>query len=1059
MSRSAPPPARDLVTWLSDLPIERPVGTVMLLLSLMVFGGVAVTRLPLGFVPVLDEPQVDVEAPFPGSHPLEGLRDVGRPLEEELATIPGVERIDTRARAGQVTVEVSFDWAADVDLKKLEVRDAVTRARDRLPAGVGFIRVEGDTGGLAGGSILQGRISAARDLSGQWELLERRLKRPLERVRGVGRVHLYGVEAPQVRIDLDLPALERHGVEADRVLAEVEAGNVDLDLGGVDDGVLRHDVRLAGRFADVEALRGLAIAPGLRLSDVARVDARPPRLNYGRHLDRRYAVGIDVFKEPTANTVETVDRLKARLADVERDPELSGIKLLIWQDAGEEIRRSIAALRDAGLQGAALAVVVLLLFLRRPGTTAIVALSIPFSLIVTCGAMLLLKSELNVITMLGLMLGVGMLVDNAVVVAESIVRLQEEGLAPRDAARRGAREVLLAVVGSTATTVVVWAWLLVAPRSPLVHYMGGVGLTISLSVGASLLVSLTLIPLAAARLRPPRGRAPDDRSTPRLRRGDEPGGPAMARVVRGYRRLLAWTLRRRLPALALLLLVAGSAAWPALRLETSGEPRMRQRAATIHYEVLDPSTREILEGHVEQVEAWLESQREALGVESTYSWFSEDEGCLTFVYLPQAEATKERIAALRETLRAGLPTIPGVVLKVGDRMWGGPPRGGDQRRVAVALHGEDPEWVQVLARRVEDRLRGLPGAVDVRGPSDVGQRELRVLVDPERCHALGVLPATVGEVVRFALRGRPLRRFRGPDGELELRSGIDEKAGEGRAALERLPIPLPSPGAAAARAGPSTTPLGSLARFEVVRTPESIEREDRRTSAWVTVELDEATTTEAAQEAVRRRLADLALPEGYAWDFGSWGRDRDETLAEMGRGLGLSLLVVVLLMAALFESWSQPLAIIITLPLAFTGAFWSLWALGFELDVVAFIGVILLVGIVVNNGIVLVERVNALREGGLPREEALLVGCGQRLRPVLMTALTTLVGLVPLALSGSTIAGAYIDSMAVAVLGGLVTSTVFTLVALPVWYTFVEDVASVALRALPRLATRPDPPR
>ncbi len=426
-----------------------------------------------------------------------------------------------------------------------------------------------------------------------------------------------------------------------------------------------------------------------------------------------------------------------------------------------------------------------------------------------------------------------------------------------------------------------------------------------------------------------------------------------------------------------------------------------------------------------------------------------------------------------------------MALKIGDRMWGGPPRGGDQRRVAVALHGEDPEWVQVLARRIEDRLRGLPGAVDVRGPSDVGQKELRVLVDTERCHALGVLPATVGEVVRFALRGRPLRRFRGPDGELELRSGIDEKAGEGVAALERLPIPLPSPGASlpdraevppprpgetsaleptgggpyrpvlrsarAARDGPTTTPLGSLARFEVVRTPESIEREDRRTSAYVVAELDDATTTEAAQEAVKARLADLALPEGYAWDFGSWGRDRDETLAEMGRGLGLSLLVVVLLMAALFESWSQPLAIIITLPLAFTGAFWSLWALSFELDVVAFIGVILLVGIVVNNGIVLVDRVNSLRESGLPREEALLVGCGQRLRPVVMTALTTLVGLVPLALSGSTIAGAYIDSMAVAVLGGLLTSTVFTLVALPVWYTFVEDVASVALRAVPRL--------
>lgn len=1016
---------RSTVDALADLPLDRPVGTVVLLASLVVLGAVATAKLPLGFVPPLDEPAVDITAPLPGGHPLEALEEVGRPIEEEVAAVEGIQRLRTVARQGVVEVHAGFDWSADVDLKKLEVRDAVARARERMPAGVGHIRVEGAEGGL-GGSVLQGRLAADRDLSRSWALLERGLERPLERVRGVARVHLYGVEPPQVRIDLDLVALRRHSISAQDVLERVEQGNVDLDVGPVRDGRLRHDVHLAGRLATVADVRAIPVAPGLRLGDVARVEERPPRLDYGRHLDRRPALGIDVFKEPSANAVETVDRLKARLAEVERDPELEGIRLLIWQDAGEEVRRSLRALLDAGWQGALLAVLVLLLFLRRAGTTLVVTLAIPFSLVVACGALLLLGGELNVITMLGLMLGVGMLVDNAVVVAEAIVRLQEEGRPPLEAARAGLREVWLAVVASTATTVVVWGWLLVADRSPLVHYLNGVALTIGLSVTASLLVSVTLIPLATARLGAPATR---------------PAAEGTGRLAGLYRALLAWTLRRRAAALALLLGVAGSAAWPLARLEKQGEPRMRQRQATIHYSTREPQTKERLERHVDAVEAWLETRRADLGIETTYSWFSETEGCLTFVYLPQAAATAERLAALREALRAGLPRLPGVTLEVGDRAWGGPRGGGDARRVSVELTGDDPAFLGELAARAEERLRGLPGVLDLRGPGRAGGRELRVRVDADRARALGVTPLGVGEVVRFALRGRPLSRFRGPDGELELRSGVPEE-GFDLAALERFPVPVST----------GTTPLATVATLQVARTSDAIERRERRTATWVGLELDATVTTEETQAAVRERLAGLPLPPGYGWSFGEWGRERDETLQQMSRGVGLSLLLVVLLMAALFESVSQPVAVVITLPLAFTGAFWALWLAGFELDAVAFIGVILLVGVVVNNGIVMVDRINALRAEGVARTEAVLLGCAQRLRPVLMTALTTLAGLLPLALTGPTVAGAYIDSLAVAVIGGLATSTLFTLVALPVWYTTVEDVAGAVARSLPHRA-------
>jgi HAE1 family hydrophobic/amphiphilic exporter-1 len=272
--------------------------------------------------------------------------------------------------------------------------------------------------------------------------------------------------------------------------------------------------------------------------------------------------------------------------------------------------------------------------------------------------------------------------------------------------------------------------------------------------------------------------------------------------------------------------------------------------------------------------------------------------------------------------------------------------------------------------------------------------------------------------------------------------GLPEDAQPGIDALADLPIPNRSGG---------TVPLSSVAEVTIARTPERIQREDRQTTQWVTAQFDkDAVTTDEAQRLVEERMAGFEVPEGYSWDFGQWGRDRDQALGTMFRGVVLSLLAVILLMAALFESFTQPFAILITLLLAFFGAFWSLWLGGFDLNPIAFMGIIILIGIVVNNGIVLVDHVNSLRVNGMERRRALIEGCGDRLRPVLMTAITTIFGLIPLVVARATVAGAYIDSIAVAVIGGLATSTIFTLLALPVWYTTLEDFGAAVLAALPK---------
>jgi HAE1 family hydrophobic/amphiphilic exporter-1 len=582
------------------------------------------------------------------------------------------------------------------------------------------------------------------------------------------------------------------------------------------------------------------------------------------------------------------------------------------------------------------------------------------------------------------------------------------------------------VVASTATTVFVWSWLFVSERNTMVIMMGAVALTICLAVACSLLISLTFIPLAAARFTPAVEPKP---------------GFVIRTLVPAYRAILNWTLDHRLLTLMCLFVVASSAIWPLVKIEKSGDLPEQSREVSIFLRAYDDVSKDVLEGYVDQVEDWVFSRKEELGFESVYSWYTEHGFCMTRVYLPADRANPEDVARLRSQLRQGTPEIAGVKLEIGDRdQWRH--RGGqDRRMVSVALHGEDPEYLEELAIQVEDRMRGIDHLEEIWGPTIQGTKELRLLVDADAAHSLDVSPRAVADAVSFAFRGRRLRRFQGADGELEMVLGLPEDAQPGIDALADLPIP--------SRAG-GLVPLNSVARITVATTQERIQREDRQTTQQVTVQFDkDAVTTEEAQKLVEERMTGFKVPEGYSWDWGRWGRDRDEALGTMTRGVVMSLVVVILLMAALFESFTQPFAILITLLLAFFGAFWSLWIFGFDLNPIAFMGIIILIGIVVNNGIVLVDHVNSLRVSGVERRQSLIEGCGDRLRPVLMTAITTIFGLLPLALARATVAGAYIDSIAVVVIGGLATSTLFTLLALPVWYTTLEDVGAAVLRALP----------
>ncbi|MCK5620038.1 MAG: efflux RND transporter permease subunit, partial [Candidatus Krumholzibacteria bacterium] len=458
---------------LPELAIKRHVTTLMIIVSLLVLGLVALVKLPLAFMPEVVEPELFVRFSYENASPEQIERMIVRPAEDALGSISGLKEMWSRCGEDGGMVRLEFDWSQDMQIARVEVWERIDRIRGDLPEDIGDITVSTSWDSReADMPIVEGRLSSKRDLSESWDLLERRIVKPLERIPGVAQVRLDGVNPREVRINLDLSKLESHGVDIRRLSRLLQSGNFDQSLGRVRDGDRQFTLRTVGTFNDVREIRNLPIrSDGLRLGDVAEVVYEEPPLEYGRHLDGDFAIGITVSQEALANTVEVCDAIEARIAEMNTDPELEGVNFLVWFSQGREIKKTLRDLIFTGVFGAILASIVLFLFLRRVSTTLVSVMCIPFSIIVTCGLVWAQGKTLNTLTLLGLIVGIGMLVDNAVVVMENIFRHQEMGDDQKKAARLGAKEVSTAVTAATLTSVIVFLPLIYNKPSEMNIYL------------------------------------------------------------------------------------------------------------------------------------------------------------------------------------------------------------------------------------------------------------------------------------------------------------------------------------------------------------------------------------------------------------------------------------------------------------------------------------------------------------------------------------------------------------------------------------------------------------
>ncbi|MEN1940369.1 efflux RND transporter permease subunit [Luteimonas sp. MJ174] len=1105
--------------------VRRRVTVAMVTVSLLLFGLIALGNLKVNLLPDISYPTLTVRTEYTGAAPQEIETLVSEPVEEALGVVKGVRKLRSVSRTGQSDVVLQFAWGTDMDQASLEVRDKLDTLA--LPLEVEppvLLRFNPSTE-----PILRLALSAGDgdgDAIRQLTLLRRYadddLKKKVEPVPGVAAVKVGGGLEDEVQVELDVQALARIGLSVDAVVQRLREENINLSGGRLEQGTQRYLVRTVNQFASVDEIRGMlvatqaggsggggadevariaaasgdasvlaaamsaqsaaaasnrAVADGraVRLGDVAEVRQGYKEREAIIRLDAREAVELAIYKEGDANTVATAAAVEERLQRIRKElPE--GVRLDVVDDQARFIRAAISDVRTDAVLGGTLAILIIFLFLRSGWSTFVIGVSLPVSIITTFFFMDQMGLSLNVMSLGGLALATGLVVDDSIVVLESIAKARERGLGVLDAAIAGTREVSMAVVASTLTIIAVFL--------PLVFVEGIAGqlfrdqaLTIALAVGISLVVAMTLIPMLSALKSEAPMAFPEEAPHPEwrptsawqrpfaflarwagrifravafgiawvaIRAGrllsavvGRPMGAAsrlaMApydRAERGYMRVLPGALAR--PRLVLAVAVLAFAASMAIvpTLGTDLIPQLAQDRFEMTMR-LPPGTplreTDALMRRVQQAHVDDEGTSVLFGVSGTGTRLDanptdsgENIGRLSIVMDGggSAEVEERLTRGLRDTMQGEA----GVQVD-----FSRPALFSFSSPLEIELRGHDLDQLAAAGSRLAALLRGSPHYADVKSTVEQGAPEIRIVFDQERAGAMGLTTRQVADAVVNSVRGEVATRYDFRDRKIDVLVRARESERDSVRAIRDL-IVNPA----------SAQPVRLSAVADVVATtgPSEIHRADLGRVAVVSANLRDIDLGAAVDE-VRDLVAANPLGAGIGMHIGGQGEELAESLSSLLFAFGLAIFMVYLVMASQFESLLHPFVILFTIPLAMVGAVLALLLTGNTISVVVFIGLILMVGLVVKNAIILIDKVNQLREAGVAKREALVEGARSRLRPIVMTTLSTLFGFMPLALAFGE--GAEVRSpMAVTVIGGLLVSTLLTLLVIPVVYDLVD---------------------
>jgi HAE1 family hydrophobic/amphiphilic exporter-1 len=1005
---------------LPSLSTDRPITFLMLFIAIVGVGLVSISGTKIDLYPDIDFPTVSIVTTYEGVSPEDIETLITKPIEESVASVEDVDEVSSSSREGMSVVTVKFKWGKDMDVASLDVREAVDFVKPFLPddADEPFI-FKFSTSAMP---ILFLGLSGDYSLPELKKLSEDQVEPRLERIQGVAAVYTQGGRDREIHVYADDEKLKAYGLSLDQLVGALTMENVRVPGGTIEQGKSDFLVRTSGEFKSVREIADVVVSRAqgspVYLKDVAVVeDSFADRVEELR-LGGRPGVMVMIQKQSTANTVEVSDRVKAALPEIEKTLD---VKFMTFMDSAKYIRQSIGNLRSVALQGAGLAVLVLLLFLRNLPSTLVIATSIPISVIATFIIMRFFNVTLNMISMGGLALGIGMLVDSSIVVLENVYRHRERGLTRKEAAVYGASEVGMAITASVLTTVAVFLPVVFVPGIAGILFRD-MALTVVFALLCSLFVALTLIPLLASRVLSVTRKDARRRTTGRL------GGT--------YEGLLRWSLRHRKTtiAIAVVLFVLSVSLVRYVGVEFTPASQPGEFQMTVEMPVgtrLDVTeeavkeTEQVITKEVPEVETMFTRAGQGSGFGAIFGGSGSHMGRVWFQVVPlnQRHRSDEEI---RLALRQPLSQIPGAKVyfsadAFAEMMFGG-------ARLVVEIYGEDLQVARDLAVAVKDSMESIYGTTDVMISRQEGKPESRISIDEDRAAKFGLSVNTIANSVQTAILGAVAGQYREGGKEYNIRVRLpDEK----RKSLEDvmdvlIPTPMGTP-----------VPLSAVATMEMVGGPVEIERKGQQRLISVTGNLTGESDLGTIVSELRRKLARMAVPPDFIAEVAGEAQEVTKSFRWLGLALLGAVFLVYMVMASQFESLRHPFIIMFSLPLSFIGVAWMLFLTGTTLSINSLIGVIVLAGIVVNNAILLVDYTNLLRARGMDLEEAVVQAARTRRRPILMTAFTTILAMTPMALGLGE--GSELNSpMARSVIGGLATSTFLTLVVIPVIYMSFE---------------------
>lgn len=1020
-----------------EVSIRRPVAILMTVFIVLVLGAVSFSKIPIDLLPNIDLPIAIVSTSYSGVGPKEIESIVTQNIENAVATVSNIKTISSNSSEGNSIVIAEFNSGTDMEYATLQMREKIDMVKRFLPAEVENPMVMKIDPNML--PVVSLGVSDGLDEVELKRFVDEKIKPRVERLNGVASVAVSGGKTREIQIDVEPQKMAGYNITFNQIISALQSENLNQPGGTVEFGDKSLLVRTVGEFKSIEDILNipLILPTGniIYIRDVGKVKDNYKETNSYTRMDGQNSIGITVQKQSTANTVKVVNAVKKEIENIKK--EYPNIKINLVFDQGQFIEQSIKSVSSSAVMGGILAIFILIVFLKNIRTTLIIGTSIPISIIATFVLIYFSGISLNMVSLGGLALGVGMLVDNAIVVLENIYRYRLEGHDRIKAAMLGTQEVGASVMASTLTTVAVFLPI-VFVEGVTAQIFKELALTVTFSLLASLVVALTLIPMLSSKLLKVE-EVYEDKDKNKLHKLLSKWDELLDAIDNYYRKVLMWVLEHRKKTILTVGIIFILGITSIAFVGTEYFPTMDQGQFTVNIKLPEGALLNETNAVTERVEKILSEIPElekvfvnvgtsgnvGLSINGNNNNTASIDGTLKSI-----KNRKRSTSEIVDEIRGKVGLIPGADIKINEvssSMMGG---AGGSSAIDIKVSGRDLEELVIIAKEVEENIKGVEGIRQVKNSLSSGRPEAQIYVNRNKAAYYGLGTYQVSSALRIAVEGRVSTRYKVDGKEIDVRVQLPKEDRNSYDTLKNTKITTPM--------GTEVT-LSDIAEVKIEQGPTVIRREGQERYVSVTADVFGRDVGSVSKD-VENKIKTIAPTSGYTIEMGGQQKEIVEAFGSLALALLLSVLLVYMVMAAQFESLLHPFTIMFSVPIAYSGSAFALFISRRALSVPAFIGVIMLAGIVVNNAIVLVDYINILRKEGMGMKVAILKAGPTRLRPILMTTLTTLLGLLPLALGIGE--GAELQApLATVVIGGLLTSTILTLVIVPVIYTLFDDIS------------------